>query len=449
MEVLLDVSSVKVSEDCNSGKIAVDTKSQPPRICREKRKLPAEKQISLTSIPGSKQRKKAISESKKPQTKQKPSKVQTRNKAATKSQDNQNPEIPNTKTIRSKSAPPTGRDGTTRPEESKRDIPAKSAEETSQSSPWPYKVTNPGNRLHVGLVVLESHARDCSKTIVKDYFSKFRFGVTPQARSVATQWMVYLQRKLPSPLSPFTLHLAISIFDRFYSKICTSKVESDRDKAASNIDVAAAACIFIASKMEDVWPVDLRDVRTLGTSGLSGSCVLEWEKRILVELDFEVNQPTVLDFFFFLPTFQSQLQSQKDAFAEMAKKWSPKYSEARGKTAIQACSEYFAEVILMHHESIGVPAHMLARAVLASVLSILRKCPINEVEVDKVEDEDQTQAVLELASKLLCVFLLHEKANPNEKGGGFARDVDAKHKDACPFLLAATKEWKQMDTNCL
>jgi hypothetical protein len=95
-------------------------------------------------------------------------------------------------------------------------------------------------------------------------------------------------------LMPETYYVSVSIFDRY---LALKKVAKFRLK------LLACACIMVASKYEDIYPPELRDITRL----LDSKCpsytrheVIDMESSILEVLSFDFTAPTPL---FFLERF--------------------------------------------------------------------------------------------------------------------------------------------------
>eukprot|EP00914_Ancora_sagittata_P014438 GHVO01028151.1.p1 GENE.GHVO01028151.1~~GHVO01028151.1.p1 ORF type:complete len:567 (+),score=79.55 GHVO01028151.1:73-1773(+) len=353
------------------------------------------------------------------------------------------------------------------------------------------------NYTDTSMEMMKRRARHCAASMSNDY-SNLPITINPRTRCVVTQWMVYVQRKLPSPLNPFSLHVAISIFDRFISSLSkdqsTTKVRDRkqlRKDAGNELENIGASCLFIASKLEDVWPVDVKDLCALSNGEVTEKAVLRWELNILKELDFEVNVPTVLDFLYLLlqstcPSSESPTKSECGKEAEKEKEdpeyliatkllnekfkldqllhpteWKPKYEHGKGKSLLEACAEYIGEVALMHHLSVGVYTYHLAAACIFAAITYISKIPRRTSNVpDSITDtvcaEDERDVFKAAIGNVCTIIDEHFKSSPGDeavliedKGGpgrlhNFASDVDAKHKDACMYFLDAYGKWKSM-----
>ncbi|EZG56349.1 cyclin [Gregarina niphandrodes] len=128
---------------------------------------------------------------------------------------------------------------------------------------------------------------------------KDRKGVSklnPQARARIINFLVHCQCKLPHPPSPFTLHVSVSCFDRFCGLTLRKGDKDARSKILESLSAVAAACFHLASKIEDVWPLDPADL-SLSASGAFSVCdILLWERRICHVLDFKISVPTPFDY---------------------------------------------------------------------------------------------------------------------------------------------------------
>lgn len=166
----------------------------------------------------------------------------------------------------------------------------------------------------------------------------------------------------------------------------------------------------MASKLEDVWAIDIADLVCAAQTKFGSKEIRTWEQRLLSVLQFDINVssnfeylllnqvPTVLDF---LVRFfnDSKWRSNHDANCDgrcnncgicgtritwetheivsiklqnlRRDQWKPLFTEGRGRSAVEACSIYVAEVFLAHPESLSYTYDMLAGVVLLFVITVL------------------------------------------------------------------------------
>eukprot|EP01071_Lankesteria_metandrocarpae_P009861 Lankesteria_metandrocarpae@DN5256_c1_g2_i4.p1 len=182
--------------------------------------------------------------------------------------------------------------------------------------------------------------------------------------------------------------------------------------------------------------------------------------------------------------------------------WSPMYAEAKGMTVYESCSAYICEVCMMHHRSLVLPSHLLAAAALLTSITIIHNlaprlsnlpktildlvlpperpllrealasvCAImielemqrpartwrlqvaaadqlvqkmfhQNIEEDDLADECRQEVVGEVAAHPIH-FKKHRDVSQKLKESlvDFARDVDAKHKDACIYMSSVLDRW--------
>eukprot|EP01054_Gregarina_sp_Poly1_P010349 Gregarina_sp_Poly_1__10348@NODE_736_length_6543_cov_173_732705_g4_i1_p1_GENE_NODE_736_length_6543_cov_173_732705_g4_i1NODE_736_length_6543_cov_173_732705_g4_i1_p1_ORF_typecomplete_len674_score83_54Cyclin_N/PF00134_23/3e15Cyclin_N/PF00134_23/1_2e03Cyclin_C/PF02984_19/6_8e03Cyclin_C/PF02984_19/0_01Cyclin_C/PF02984_19/1_3e04Cyclin/PF08613_11/0_048Dapper/PF15268_6/28Dapper/PF15268_6/8_3HypA/PF01155_19/1_1e04HypA/PF01155_19/2HypA/PF01155_19/95_NODE_736_length_6543_cov_173_732705_g4_i143886409 len=221
-------------------------------------------------------------------------------------------------------------------------------------------------------------------------------------------FMIHCQRKLPSPLSPNTFHLGLSLFDRFVLK------NLHIPGVSASLPSIAGAALIIASKMEDVWSLHVDDLTLSGGHLFTSSEILYWEIQVLQGLDFNLSWPTA---YFFLTEYireALELASHQRALeqhclendpwgidcrctrckhcgksSELNRRpfvylsdlgsgsWNPKFKEGRGRLAIHACALYVLDVILCHPESLRWEASFLASMVLLLTIEVLNRRQIH------------------------------------------------------------------------
>lgn len=76
----------------------------------------------------------------------------------------------------------------------------------------------------------------------KDYFSGFSDcqhsrRVNMKTRARIMEYLVETGRYIKNPISPFSVHMAISLFDRYMSYLSTDGTSDMKDRAARDIEV--------------------------------------------------------------------------------------------------------------------------------------------------------------------------------------------------------------------
>ena len=101
-------------------------------------------------------------------------------------------------------------------------------------------------------------------------------------RAILVDWLLEVHQKFK--LVPEALHLTVNLVDRY--------LDSDEVVPRSKLQLVGMAAIFIASKFEDNWPPELRDLVYICDRAYSKDEILDMETKILTKLDYRVKAPT-------------------------------------------------------------------------------------------------------------------------------------------------------------
>jgi hypothetical protein len=112
-----------------------------------------------------------------------------------------------------------------------------------------------------------------------------RCTIKPSRRLKLVKWLVDLTRE--QKLRPDTLHCAVQLLDRL------GAVE---EIPKAKLQVVAAACLLVSSKMTDVVPIDSGDLVCMADGCFGPSELRTTERRVLRRLDYETARPTALTF---------------------------------------------------------------------------------------------------------------------------------------------------------
>eukprot|EP00299_Pterocystis_sp_00344_P008806 c3484_g1_i1.p1 GENE.c3484_g1_i1~~c3484_g1_i1.p1 ORF type:complete len:401 (-),score=59.02 c3484_g1_i1:219-1421(-) len=162
--------------------------------------------------------------------------------------------------------------------------------------------------------------------------------LTGEMRAVLVDWIVSVVQECH--LSDYTLFLTVQIIDRFLGR--TVVVRRDF------LQLVGVSALLIASKFEDIEPPNVSFLVMLTDNTFTEQQVLEFETRILVELNFKVNGPTILTF----------LQRNQDA--------------ARLDDETKQLSHFIAELCLLNYEILRFRPSVIAASVIALSLHTQR-----------------------------------------------------------------------------
>ncbi|XP_053990774.1 uncharacterized protein LOC128882936 [Hylaeus volcanicus] len=263
-----------------------------------------------------------------------------------------------------------------------------------------------------------------------NYFKNYKkclYGkkVSAASRRLVLQCIVDLGRGIATPISDFSIHMAINLFDRYLSHLGRCKSTNIKERVAASIELVGAACLYICSKVEDSWCLSLSDICKVFDNGLERGRqdVLHWEIQISREFDFMFYSPTVLDFMYKMVELSSQplmdyiqkqnicnVKEEKECFLKTStlnenvhktteESWNSEslyYVAGNGQKGFSSPTHFqknhslgewknltlvefserlaaeansIAELSLLHHTCIGIPVHLIAAAALLVVIT--------------------------------------------------------------------------------
>jgi len=116
-------------------------------------------------------------------------------------------------------------------------------------------------------------------------FGDVQEDITLNMRSILVDWLVEVSEEYK--LLPDTLHLAVALLDRFLLLEIISR---------KSLQLVGVSCMFIASKFEEIYAPEISDLCYITDNTYSEQNIIAMEKRILEQLSFKINQPTVCTF---------------------------------------------------------------------------------------------------------------------------------------------------------
>jgi cyclin B len=105
--------------------------------------------------------------------------------------------------------------------------------------------------------------------------------INERMRSILVDWLVEVHLKFK--LVPETLYLTINIIDRYLAK-----TEVTRPK----LQLVGVTALLIASKYEEIYPPELRDLVYICDRAYSKNEILEMEEIILKKLQYQITIPS-------------------------------------------------------------------------------------------------------------------------------------------------------------
>ena len=202
--------------------------------------------------------------------------------------------------------------------------------------------------------------------IDNEYLKKVQTEVKDTSRGFLIEWIIDVHRKFR--LMSETLYVTVNIIDRYLAQVPIKK---------SELHLLGVTALLIATKYEEIYPPELKDLLNISENKFSKDEVLRMENQIL----------TTLDFNFFAPSSLRFLERYR------------KISNTASDDQIFFFAQYLAEIalldaFLLKHK----PSHLAAAAFLLSAKCIKKiNAWNNEMEkCTKIKNDDFKEAVEDL-----------------------------------------------------
>lgn len=118
-------------------------------------------------------------------------------------------------------------------------------------------------------------------TSVRPVFMENQRHINERMRSILVDWLVEVHLKFK--LVPETLYLTVNVIDRFLEKS-----EVSRPK----LQLVGVTALLIASKYEEIYPPELRDLVYICDHAYRKEEILEMEEKILKTLEYQITIPS-------------------------------------------------------------------------------------------------------------------------------------------------------------
>lgn len=119
----------------------------------------------------------------------------------------------------------------------------------------------------------------------QDYLKDQRI-LTPKVRQRLINWCIEINSQLK--LLPETLYITVAIIDRFFDKFVVEQ--------QSQVQLFASAATLIASKYEEIYPPEIRDLVYLSQNCYTKRDIVKAEMFVLKTLEFDLGKPIPLAF---------------------------------------------------------------------------------------------------------------------------------------------------------
>ena len=134
--------------------------------------------------------------------------------------------------------------------------------------------------------VFESLKKQEAKYMVDPlYISKVQTEIRDTSRAFLLEWIIDVHRKFR--LQPESLYVTQLIIDQYLSKVKIQK---------SQLHLLGVSTLMIATKYEEIYPPELRELLAISENKFTKDQVLKMEKEILLELGFVLTAPSAYRF---------------------------------------------------------------------------------------------------------------------------------------------------------
>ncbi|GMI42763.1 hypothetical protein TrCOL_g3812 [Triparma columacea] len=120
-----------------------------------------------------------------------------------------------------------------------------------------------------------------ASTSTRPTYMKSQPHINEKMRSILVDWLVEVHLKFK--LVPETLYLCVNLIDRY---LVTEKVSRPK------LQLVGVTCLLIASKYEEIYPPELRDLVYICDRAYSKSEILDMEETVLKALDYSITIPS-------------------------------------------------------------------------------------------------------------------------------------------------------------
>ena len=118
-------------------------------------------------------------------------------------------------------------------------------------------------------------------TSVRPTYMENQTHINERMRAILVDWLVEVHLKFK--LVPETLYLTVNLIDRYLER-----KEVERPK----LQLVGVTCLLIASKYEEIYPPELRDLVYVCDRAYSGNEIIDMEEKILKALEYQITIPS-------------------------------------------------------------------------------------------------------------------------------------------------------------
>mmetsp|Transcript_14373 Transcript_14373/g.20020 ORF Transcript_14373/g.20020 Transcript_14373/m.20020 type:complete len:370 (+) Transcript_14373:187-1296(+) len=118
-------------------------------------------------------------------------------------------------------------------------------------------------------------------TSVRPVYMESQQHINERMRSILVDWLVEVHLKFK--LVPETLYLTVNLIDRYVER---------KEVSRPKLQLVGVTCLLIASKYEEIYPPELRDLVYICDRAYSRTEIIEMEENILKTLEYQITIPS-------------------------------------------------------------------------------------------------------------------------------------------------------------
>jgi cyclin B len=109
--------------------------------------------------------------------------------------------------------------------------------------------------------------------------------ITEKMRSILVDWLVEVHLKFK--MVPESLYLTVNLVDRYLQRVTVRR---------SRLQLVGVACLMLASKYEEIYPPELRDLVYITDRAYTKQEIVEMENEVIRALQWNMTVPTIHSF---------------------------------------------------------------------------------------------------------------------------------------------------------
>jgi len=118
-------------------------------------------------------------------------------------------------------------------------------------------------------------------TSVRPVYMENQLHINERMRSILVDWLVEVHLKFK--LVPETLYLTVNLIDRYVQR---------KEVSRPKLQLVGVTCLLIASKYEEIYPPELRDLVYICDRAYSRTEIIEMEENVLKTLEYRITIPS-------------------------------------------------------------------------------------------------------------------------------------------------------------